>query len=481
MGFFLGSPSPVELFVSPNGDGDGSLTNPSNLSILDTSVPPGSTIYLDAGTYGTGGSDSFISTISGNAESPIVIKPKDGADVVIDACIIVSAGSHVHWSNVVFTNSMETRLCAFGERLGAFRIDYDVTGYKVINSVFHNCGHPVFGPTGYNGQIEVYGCVFFYNGFYDSDLVGTAQFRGSAFYGQGSASGTKLLEDCISFKNWHNGMKGWGDNLHVKNFTFRGNCCFGNEWQIFVGTANEPALNILIEECHHLSLSAFNSAGRGESMIGYIHGATGSDIIIRNNTFWSEVMDWYLSTPLSVNHWQNMQVRGNRIIASGAGARTLVNYSNQAEMPVIEWDDNKYYGNNFWAGGELNFEAWKAATGFDISSTCTDGLPSENIIDVRANKYQAGRANVIVYNHESLDTVLVDMTGVLQIGDSYIVRDVENYFEPIYSAVYDGNPIPLDMTTTAISAVIGDHQHLIDNGVLEHTPPEFGCFVVERA
>jgi hypothetical protein len=46
--------------------------------------------------------------------------------------------------------------------------------------------------------------------------------------------------------------------------------------------------------------------------------------------------------------------------------------------------------------GLLSFSAWKSAHGFDLNSTYSTNLPTRSVIVLRRNKYEPGRANLVV-------------------------------------------------------------------------------------
>ena len=113
-----------------------------------------------------------------------------------------------------------------------------------------------------------------------------------------------------------------------------------------------------------------------------------------------------------------------------------------------------------------------------------DVVLNKNI--VRANRYESGRAHITVFNWALNPTVSVDISNVqlynlgtkigkgplLQIGDSYEVRDAENFFKgPVVSGVYNGNPLTIPMTglTTAQS------NYAVQ---MVHTAPKFGAFIL---
>ena len=106
------------------------------------------------------------------------------------------------------------------------------------------------------------------------------------------------------------------------------------------------------------------------------------------------------------------------------------------------------------------------------SNVYTTGAPTVNKVFVRANKYEAGRANVTVYDWTHASTVSVDLSSVLQVGANYEVRDAQNFWgAPVLSGTYQGGSVNLPMTGLAPAAPVG-------MAAPAPTGPEFNVFVV---
>jgi hypothetical protein len=95
----------------------------------------------------------------------------------------------------------------------------------------------------------------------------------------------------------------------------------------------------------------------------------------------------------------------------------------------------------------LSFSGWRNTTGYDSGSTCTSGNAVGAKIFVRPNQYEAGRANIIIYNWNNLSKVAVDVGSVLSPGSVYEVRNAEDFFAPpVLVGVFDGKQLELPMT-----------------------------------
>jgi hypothetical protein len=98
-------------------------------------------------------------------------------------------------------------------------------------------------------------------------------------------------------------------------------------------------------------------------------------------------------------------------------------------------------------------------------------------IVVRANPYETGRANVIVYNWGRASTVSVDVSSVLKPGDTYQLRNVQDYYgSPTLSGTYAGGSLQVPMEAVAPPRPIG--RSAIRE--LPITGPMFNVFVLER-
>src|SRR6185437_8871425 len=106
---------------------------------------------------------------------------------------------------------------------------------------------------------------------------------------------------------------------------------------------------------------------------------------------------------------------GNTVIApSGLVA---VESSATLDTSSFTWDKNHYYRTgDLWSAFEVaqgdkrkgyEFTEWREATGFDATSTF-ERKPSGVRVFVRPNRYEPGRAHVVVYNWDRADTVEID-------------------------------------------------------------------------
>ena len=101
-------------------------------------------------------------------------------------------------------------------------------------------------------------------------------------------------------------------------------------------------------------------------------------------------------------------------------------------------------------------------------------IPQVWLRSVRPNKYEAGRANIAIFNWDGKAAVNVDISSVLTPGASYVVQDVQNYFgSPVTSGVYSGGTISIPMNSTTIVAPVGTGYK-----TYFHTTRVFGSFIL---
>ena len=115
------------------------------------------------------------------------------------------------------------------------------------------------------------------------------------------------------------------------------------------------------------------------------------------------------------------------------------------------------------------------ATGLGLSDVATPDRPTLPQVFLRPSRYEPGRATVVVYNWGRAAAVPADLSGVLQPGDPYEVRNVQALFSaPVASGTFNGT-ITLPMTGVNPPVVVGGAPH-----APPRTGPDFDVFIVTR-
>ena len=233
-----------------------------------------------------------------------------------------------------------------------------------------------------------------------------AQVYGSLIYNNGThanldhgiyfngSSGTKYITDNIVFDNWAYGLHAYSSTSgELSNLRLDGNVTFNNG---SIGSySHSPDL--------------------------YVGGSTVSNLYVNRNMTWrpndGELTVWLGDGPggSGFTYTGNYTV-GNTSIGSFSGATQS--------------------GNTAWSA----------------SSRPTSGLS----VIVRPNQYEAGRANIIVYNWGNQGSASADLSAVLRSGDTYEVRDAQAFYgSPVAQGTYNGGSVSLPMTAVTPPAPIG--------------------------
>src|SRR5439155_6290498 len=90
---------------------------------------------------------------------------------------------------------------------------------------------------------------------------------------------------------------------------------------------------------------------------------------------------------------------------------------------------NRYYRDPaaqawLYNGGRYSFSGWQQATGVGATDLAQAANPTPPQVFVRPSRYEAGRANVIVYNWTRQASVSVGWSGVVPVGARSEIRNV---------------------------------------------------------
>ena len=440
--------------VSPaaSGSGDGSRSNPWQLhaALQSSSVKPGDTVWIHGGTYSNpnGGVFQFVweCTLNGSSGSPIIVKAFPGERPVLDGLssrgddILRISSNYVWYWGLEIMSSATNRLdptasdnegsYADGGYVGAgvginVNQDKSLSGNKFINCVVHDCSGG-FASTGIQDNTELYGCMFYNNGWYNSYY--SRGYHGHNIYVHNVLGKTKSFYDCIDWGAFENNVQAWGstDNGSVAdNLVFDG-------FISFLYGSNADGCTLLLGNSNFANPTITNSMfysrlGHPNVQLGYDNG-NGLNTCTGGN--------------ISNNYFGGGEFK---IPASFSGTTINNNYA---------WDE-AVVGNLPSGSG----------------NTWTSTRPTSNKVVVRQSQYDAGRANVVVYNWTGASSVSVDLSSVYNNGDTYNIVDVQNPTVVVATGKYTG-PVSLPMNLTAVAQPVGN-----SGQSRTHTPPEFGAFI----
>jgi hypothetical protein len=83
-------------------------------------------------------------------------------------------------------------------------------------------------------------------------------------------------------------------------------------------------------------------------------------------------------------------------------------------------------------------------------------MPTITKVVVRANPYERGRANIVVYNWGQQSSVSVDLSNIVPLNAQYQIRNVQDWFgTPVVSGTYTGGSVTIPMISVAPPVPIG--------------------------
>jgi hypothetical protein len=464
-------------------------------------VRPGDTIWVRGGTY----RGTFTCYFAGESGKPILLRNYRDERVTLDAQGTGSSGlsvtahsPHVWIWGLEFTNSDRSRVAKTrSERLRWNLVDLRGPECKLINCILHDgaCGIGVWQEA---RNAEVYGCLTYQNGWHRPDGDG-----GYGIYCQNheqpDAPSRLQIRDSLCWNNYSFGLHGYAEEGHVENIVLDGLAGFNNgspdaaflhrnkrECNVIVAPL-QPSRRIEIRNCcfYQPSGSAGTCLSFGTTTVDH------HDLTLLNN---------YIVGPqcLTVAGWKTVEISGNSFVARPAtplaGALVTLKLRGGGALDRYAWDRNTYFDASGAIGeaktpfsfpdpsaedgrAALNYETWRTRSGLDQASRFSLGLPAVNHIVVLPNRYEKGRAHVVIYNWQGLSTVRVDLgrTG-LSDGQNFQIRNAEDFFgKPRYQGTYRvANPtVDVDLQAHDIPPPIGDEDLRIVS-----TLPEFAALVV---
>lgn len=467
----------TDLYVAPDGtsSGPGTLTQPYDLkTALSGSVGrAGDTFWLRGGTYSLGHVDTRI---HGEPEKPIAFRQMPGEKARVDGSFTVwNSIGHVIFRDFELFNSDPKRVSsqlAMGFSPTDIQIIAGIQSYapnfSFINLVIHDqTRHGIYVAQQSSGNL-IYGCLIFNNGWRSPDNA-----EGHSLYIQGS-SGLREVSDNILLNSAGVGMHVYENGgPPLVGVTIDGNVVFNagtlqnvrsyQDWVIGVDSPSPRSDQIVFKN---------NMGYRHPGSPAYSRVEMGRQRVNGSLT----MTDNYMPLGLLMNNWTLATVTGNTFAPRNSDH--AVDLQQGAVELSAAWDNSFYStttsGRDFRHNSTAyTFSEWKSVTGFDSSSTDAAGSLTGSNVFVRPNLYEAGRANVIVYNWNNLSAVSVDVSGVLAAGTAYEVRNAQDFFAaPVLSGIFDGQPLQLPMTGLTVAAPVG--------GMLTPPPtgPTFNVFVL---
>ncbi len=474
-----------DWFVDPAGrpTNQGTKTSPWDLATALAHGPGGKeinggdTVWLRGGRY----AGTFMSRLAGKENAPIIVRSYRGERVVIDKASVSETkqpalkvmGTWAWFWGLEIMNSHPDRRrnSPYGGGDRPWRgsgADIYAPNVKLINMIFHDNGQGIWDK---QNMTEVHGCLFFYNG---------NNKREHGLY-IGNATGTKYITDNIIFDQAGYGILAHSDSpsspqrgLHIE-----GNVSFNNgiltlddqkTGNLQVGGVNGVAAERVVIKNNYIYNSSGNANNKNHGIrLGY-EDTSNKDVKLLDNYIVSQV-------PLRIGWWRRVDFQGNTIYSERDSVELRLPFGVRAS--AYRWDFNTYFSSQTNFKGDFatsGFDRWRQLTGFDSHSKSENIRPSGVWIFVRPNQYEAGRANIIVYNWDLKEQIAVDVSGVLSPGTEFEIRDAQNYFgSTVVRGTYTGKPILIPVNLAKKEMPVGNVER-----VPHHTAPEFAVFILHQ-
>jgi hypothetical protein len=445
----------ADLYVAPDGtpSGPGTIRKPYDvMSALCGSVArPGETVWLRGGCYPIG----HVSTkIHGAIGRPITFRSTPGERVqLVGSLTLWGEGGEVTLRGFELSSgttkrvSRQTGVGFSPTDLPNFRegIQVYAPNCSFINLVVHDSVRSGFYTSPQATNTLIYGCIVYNTGWASPDNA-----EGHSFYLQGAGEITDNVCFNSTGANFHVYANGSGCSL--QDLTLDGNVAFGagalqavRPYRDWIVGVDSPAL-----KADRMVL---------RRNMGYV---TSNPLILRQVQIGRERRNG--SLVLSSNYWP-----AGVVVQNWTSAEVSDNtFAPQNTEPVVElhenltrlhatWNSNAYtHASN---GGEFHidghrycFAEWKHVTGYDSASSRTAAPLTGTQVFVRPNRYEAGRAHIVVYNWNQLSKVAVNVCSVLSAGDVYEIRNAQDFFAPpVLSGTFDGQPLQLPMTGLTVA------------------------------
>lgn len=457
-------------YMAPTGTsgGDGSIGRPWDIeSVLSGAKPvrPGDTVYMRGGTYGTG-FNYYNAFLAGDATAPVIVRQYPGERAIVNAAIQV-------WGRYVWYWGFELAILTNVSRYDSSRFPgvsiYGGPDVRLINLVVHDTGGGLAMWTA-GPEAEAYGCIVYNNGY-----QGPTRGHGHGVYTQNNA-GVKKIHESIFFNQFGWGIHAYGsDAAFIRNYDMQGNISFNNG---SLAAGNVRSENVLftggtgVENIVFSNNFTYNTPtlNYGSNSVGVNGSGPNRNLVANGNHFIGG------QTALNLFNWDRAEFRNNVVFSSftplsmgNQGGENLAGYS---------WDANTYHGTDAFYHNltRTTWAGYRTRTGLDRNSTFTPGRPTGVWKFVRPNKYEPGRANIVIYNWNLNPTVDVDLSGILPVGSDFEIRNVQDWSAaPVLSGRYNGGSVTLPMTGLTVAQPLGVHP---TDAV--PTGPEFNVFVVMK-
>jgi hypothetical protein len=436
----------------------------------------------------------YVSNVVGNVLT--VARGQDGSTAsthnsgvsvhpATQSMLIVEGGYTWYWG-IEFTNTDLVRVTAIGgsspynARTGGVDVS-TADGIRIINTVIHDAGSG-WGVWRSAADFVGYGNLIYNNGWDSPDRL-----HGHGIYTQNETSG-RLFSDNIIHSSFARLINQYGTDVTVlDNWTWEGNVLYRGS-PLFGG---EPPTNNLTLKDNYFYDVAPELAYLNRENVG---------LTMEGN---------YLPVIPLILWWTDVTVTGNTQFNRAYGFQVSIQFDSLAPpdaLATYSFDNNQYYFTSphgtyptVWSvaweektapntGGTFTLAQWQEE-GQDLNSTLTLVAKVDNLMVVpdhvalRVNAYDPDRAHLIIYNWSAANTASVPdatINGFLTNGQSYRLRNVQDYYNDTIEGTYNGTALSVPMTDRTVALPVGYAEATWYHDPADTTTfPEFGVFVIE--
>src|SRR5207247_882188 len=267
-----------------------------------------------------------------------------------------------------------------------------------------------------------------------------------------------IARDNVIFNMFGYGIHGFSEPSRgeLKNMTFGGNVMFDNGTLSGFDTNRDLLLGSRAAIADDDTIRA-NMVYNAPTARGFLTVQIGSDTLVNGTlSFYDNYIVAGGNHALLVGYWRDLRVQNNTLV----GTSRMVDLTDTTTAGW-QWGANQYWRDPqaaAWTYKQTDYalDGWKAATGLGATDQALAGQPPEPRVFLRPNQYEPGRANVIIYNWTRQGSVPVDLSGVLEVGDRFEVRNVQDLWgTPVISGTYRGGPVSFPMNGVTPPQPIG--------------------------
>ncbi|MBK9961714.1 MAG: T9SS type A sorting domain-containing protein [Saprospiraceae bacterium] len=455
----------ASFYVSYNAtkNGNGSFASPWELQkALDhpTQLQPGDTVWIRGGRYlgqdSTGGVNGICYTChtNGSESQPIIFRNYQNERVTLDGKsngIILNLGSNCSytwfWGLEVMSSSTAPREYTNDPgHPNRGNISCTAPSIKFINMILHDGADGIDIWIG-SKNAELYGCVIYNNGW---DIAGSG--HGHGIYTQNDTSGTIKLHDNIFFSSFGYNVRVWSTGRTIDNYDIQGNIIFNggscsenkngdtrtHNFFIVPNNPNAPCKNLVVK--HNFTFSGTNMPRPPVNAFGLNYGTV--DMTLDSNILTCQTRIGGTGVKLL----GTTSVKGNKILGGIHPTKGYYLWGFTAD----DFPENDY----------------------------SETLPTTGLqYFIRINKYETGRAHLVIYNWENSPSVKIDISNIgLKSGERIAVINVTDLYSDTLNYIYNGNDlIDVPMTGHSAAQAIGSTKKPVSQF------PGFGVFIIQKS